>query len=111
MWYVITTKKKLAIKVHLIEPWSNTPDTHITTFDSQLEMRQVECKDHRVTVTEAEKVNHFVAQMYACNLIKAKYLDDWEESDNKLWGDTHPHFTEKYAKERQKLASNKSNKF
>ena len=50
-WYVITTKEKLAIKAHLLKPWSNTPDTHITTFARQLDMRQAKCKDHGVTVT------------------------------------------------------------
>ena len=37
-WYVITTKEKLAIKVHLIYPWSDKPNTHITTFAFQLDM-------------------------------------------------------------------------
>ena len=63
-----------------------------------------------VTVTKANKVDHSVAQMYACNLSKANFLEDWEESNNKLWRDTHPHSMKYYAKERYKLARNKSNK-
>ena len=62
-WYVITTKEKLAIKACLLEPWSDPPNAHITTFARQLVMRQVECEDHGVKVTEADKVNHFVLQM------------------------------------------------
>ena len=53
---------------------------------------------------------HFVAQMYVCNIFKAKFLDDWEESGDKSWGFTQPHFTKQYAKENCKLARNKSNK-
>ena len=79
-WYVITTKEKLAIKAHFFEPWSDTLDAHIPTFPRQLERRQVECGDHGVTVTEADKVDHFVSQMYACNLSEEMFLDDWEES-------------------------------
>ena len=77
-WYVITTKENLAIKMHFLEPWRDTPNYHITTFDRQLHRRQVECENHGVTVTKEEKVDHFVAQMYACDLFEAKFLDDWE---------------------------------
>ena len=62
-WYVITTKEKLSIKAHFLEPWSNTSETHITTFSFQLGRRQVECEYHGVTVTKADKVYHFMAQM------------------------------------------------
>ena len=48
--------------------------------------------------------------MYACDLFEAKFLDDWEESNGNSWGGTQPHFTKQYAKERCKLARNKSNK-
>ena len=37
-------------------------------------------------------------------------MDEWEESNDKSWGGTQPHFTKQYAKECQKLAHNKSNK-
>ena len=104
------TKEKLATKAHFLNPWSDTPNAHITTFSRQLDRRQVECRDHGVTVTEAKKLGHFVAQMYACDLFGAKILDDWEESNDKSWGATYLHFTKKYAKECRNLARNKSNK-
>ena len=83
-WYIITIKEKLAIKAYFLDPWSGTPDSHITTFACQLDMRQVKYEDHGVTVTEADKLDHFVAQMYACDLSEAKMLDNWEESNKKL---------------------------
>ena len=73
-WYVITTKENISIKKHFLEPWSDTPNTNITTFARQLDRRQVECKDHGITVTEADKVDHFVEQMYACDLFEATFL-------------------------------------
>ena len=63
-WCVITAKKKLSIKAHFLDPWSNTTDAHVTTFARQLDRYQVECEDHGVKVKEADKVDHFVYQMY-----------------------------------------------
>ena len=60
-WYVITTKEKIAIKANSLDPWSDTPDAHITTFARQLDRRQVKYKDHGVTFTKAKKVDHSVA--------------------------------------------------
>ena len=102
-WYDITTKEKLAMKTHFLTPWSDTPEAHITTFARQLDRRQVKCEDHGVTITNDDKVDHFVAQMYACGLFDSKLLNDWEETADKLWGATHPHFTPQFDKERRNL--------
>ena len=101
--YVITTKEKLAIKAHFLAPWSDTPEGHVTAFALQLDRRQVKCKDHGDTFTDDDKVDRFVAQMYACSLSEAKFLDNWEETANKLWRATQPHFPRKFKKERRKL--------
>ena len=60
-WYVITTKEKLVIKSHFLTPWSDTTESHIKTFVRQLDRRQLECKEHGVTVTNDDKADHFVA--------------------------------------------------
>ena len=85
-WYVIKRLSLVVMTAQFLDPWRDTPDAHVTTFSPHFYRRQVECENHGVTVTEAKKVDHFVSQMYACNLFKAKSLDDWEESNNKLWG-------------------------
>ena len=64
-WYVINTKDNLAIKAHFLAPWSNTQEAHVTTFAHQMDRRQVECEGNGVIVTNDDKVDHFVAQMYA----------------------------------------------
>ena len=83
-WYIITTKEKLAIKTHCLAPWSDTTDVHFKTFVCQLDRPQVEYEYHGFTITEDDKVDYFVSQMYACDLFEAKFLDDWEDSSNKL---------------------------
>ena len=75
-WYVITTKEKLDIKSNFLAPCSDTPDAHVTTFARQLDRLQVDCKDNGVTITNDDKVDHFVAQMYACGLFEAKFLEN-----------------------------------
>ena len=71
-------------------------------------MYQVECEEHGITVTKANKVDHFMSQIYACNLFEANVLDNWEESDNRSWGATQPHFTKQYVKECITLERDKS---
>ena len=97
--YVITTKEKLVTKTHFLAPWSDTPQAHVTTFARQLGWRQVECKDHGVMVTDDDNVDHFVDQMYACGLFKAKFLDNWEETVDNLWRATQPLFMWQFNKE------------
>ena len=92
-WYIITIKENLTINSHFLAPRIDTLDAHISTFARQPERRQVECKYHGVMVTNDDKVEYFVSQMYVCGLFEKKFLDDWEESSNNLWGATQPHFT------------------
>ena len=61
-------------------------------------------------VADDDKVDHLVAQMYACGTFEAKFLDDWEETSDKSWGETQPHFMRQVNKERQKLEREKSQK-
>ena len=49
-----------------------------------------------------------MAQMYACGLFETKILDDWDETANNSWGETHPHFTQQFNKERRKIEGEKS---
>ena len=90
------------MKAHSLVPCSDTPEAHVTTFGRKLDTRQVEYEIHGVTVTNDKKVDHFVAHMYACGLFEAKFLDYWEETADKSWGATHPHFTRHFNKENLK---------
>ena len=76
-WFVITNSEKVAIKAHFHTTWSNTPNSHITTFARQLDRRQIECSNDGVTITDNDKVVYFIQEMYVCGLFKARFLDDW----------------------------------
>ena len=78
---------------YFLAPWSDTLEAHITTFERQLERHQVEYEDHGFTITNDDKVDHFAAQMYTCGLFEAKFMDNWQDTADKSWGVTHPHFT------------------
>ena len=80
----------MAIKAHFLAPWRNTPETHVATFARQLDMRQIDCEYHRVTITNNNKVDYFVEQVYACGLSEAKFMYNWEETADKSWGATPP---------------------
>ena len=109
-WYVITNAEKIAIKAAFHAPWADTPNAHVTTFARQLDRRQTECLDHGVTITDAEKVVHFIEQMYTCGLFEARFLDDWEESTDKSWATTLPLFVAQFNKERRTLERANNNK-
>ena len=72
-WYVITTKEKIAIKAHFLEPWSDTPNAHITTLSHQLDMRQVEYEDHGLTVAEATKWTTLWQRCTPATYLKPKF--------------------------------------
>ena len=81
------------------EPWSYTPNSHITTFACQLELRKTECKDNLVIVSDADKVEHFVAQMHLFDIFESKLLDNWEDGTVKAWSSTRKNFVTQYNKE------------
>ena len=89
--------------MHFHAPWSNTPNSHIITFARQLDCRQIECSDHGVSITEDDKVVHFIQEMYGCGLFEGRFLDNWEEITNKTWKATLPLFTAQFNKEQRTL--------
>ena len=103
IWYVIITKNKLAIKSHFLAPCSDTPEAHVTNSVQQLHRHQAECEDHSVTINDNNNVDHLVAHMYVCGLFEAKFLYNWEETANKFWRATQPHFTWQFNKKWRKL--------
>ena len=41
--------------------------------------------------------------MYLCDIFESKFLDDWEEAQDKTWAATKPLFVTQYNKEQRKL--------
>ena len=80
-------------------PWSNTPNTHVRTFASQLDERQLKCADFTVTISNAEKTVFFVGQMDLSGLYENEFLEDYDESNNQSWEKTVEAFTKQYDRE------------
>ena len=93
-WYVITNKEKLDVKALFHKPWSDTPNSQIKTYTRQLERRQVNGQDSNVIISESDKVNHFVSQMYLSEIFEYIFLDDWEDGSNKGWASTKKLFAD-----------------
>ena len=85
------------------KPWSDTPKSHITTFARQLEFRQSICKENLVIITDTDKFDHFVAQMYLSDIFESKLLDNWEDGTDKDWFSTKTFFVTQYNKEQRKI--------
>ena len=84
-------------------PWSNTPNSRVTTFARQLKLRQAKCKGNLVIITNADKVDHFVAQMYLSDIFESKFLDDWEDGTDKDWVSTKKYLVTQCNKEQRKI--------
>ena len=102
-WYIITNKEKLDVEALFHETCSNTPMSHSTTFACELERRQAKCEDNLVIITNVDKVDHFVAQMYLSDIFESKFLEDWEDGTNKDWVSTKILFVAQYNKEQHKI--------
>ena len=98
-WFIITNSEKVAIKAHFHAPWSNTSNSHITTFAHQLDCCQINCSYHGFTIADDNTVVNFIQEMYVCGLFKARFLDNWEENTTKTWKVTLPLFTTQFNKE------------
>ena len=102
-WFVITKIENVSIKAHFHALWSDTPNSHITTFARQIDRRQIECSNHGFTITDDDKFVHFIQKMYVCGLFEARFLDDWGKKTTKTWKVTLPLLTTKLNKERRTL--------
>ena len=64
----------------------------------QLDRRQDECAELNVTISDGDKILHFIGEMFASELFDRKFLDDWEDEESKTWSETIAHFGEEYGK-------------
>ena len=54
------------------------PDQHITEYARQLDRRQRDCIRMKTTISESDKVDLFVKNMYTSRLYEEKFLVEWE---------------------------------
>ena len=97
-WYNITNAHQLAIKIHFVALWGETPDTHANTYAWQLDKRQAKCADLKVVITDDNKTLHFIGQMYAADVFDRNFLDDWEDAVVNDWAAIVAHFKVEFDK-------------
>ena len=52
-WFKITNTDNIKIRTYFESPWSDTPNTHGNTFETQLDDRQLKCADFTVTISSS----------------------------------------------------------
>ena len=60
------------------------PNQDITAFARQLDKRQQDCAKLKTSVSENDKVDFFVKNMYDCNLFEAKFPKDMRSKKGPL---------------------------
>eukprot|EP00584_Thalassiosira_punctigera_P003639 CAMPEP_0172533752 /NCGR_PEP_ID=MMETSP1067-20121228/6340_1 /TAXON_ID=265564 ORGANISM="Thalassiosira punctigera, Strain Tpunct2005C2" /NCGR_SAMPLE_ID=MMETSP1067 /ASSEMBLY_ACC=CAM_ASM_000444 /LENGTH=437 /DNA_ID=CAMNT_0013318427 /DNA_START=299 /DNA_END=1609 /DNA_ORIENTATION=- len=98
LWYTITNEQKIAIKKQFFAPWSETPDVHVKTYRAQLDRRQIECGNLDVTISDNNKVLHFVGEMENSGLFTCKFLDKMEDSGAVDWVTTVKNWSKEFDK-------------
>ena len=98
-WFTITNTENMKMRTYFESPWSDTPNSHVKTFATQLDKRHLECADFTVTISNVVKTIFFVRQMDLSGLYENEFLEDYDESDDQSWETTVEVFTKKYDRE------------
>ncbi len=96
MWYTITNGQKIAIKKRFFAPWSKTPDAYVKTYGAQLDRRQIECGNLDVTISNDNKVIHFVGEMENSGLFTREFLDKMEDAGAVDWDTTVKNWSKEF---------------
>ena len=59
-WFTITNTKNVKMRTYFESPWYDTPNSHVKTFATHLDERQLECADFTVTISNVDKTVFFV---------------------------------------------------
>ena len=73
-WFKITNTDNIKIRTYFESPWSDTPNAHGKTFETQLDERQLKCADFTVTISNVDKTVFFVGQMDLSVLYENEFL-------------------------------------
>ena len=69
---------------------------HITAFATRLNREQKELKRQKITITDNDKLQHYLLEMYDSNQFDRRELTDWEKKDDadKKWDNATEYFEE-----------------
>ena len=84
------------MRTYFDPPWSDTPNTHVKTFATQLNERQLGSANFMVTISNVNKTVFFVGQINLSGLYQNEFLEDYHKSDDRSWEKTVEVFTKQY---------------
>ena len=73
------------MRTYFETPWSDTPNSHVKTFATQLDKRKLECSDFMVTISNIDKTVFFVGHMDMSGIYKNKFLEDYDKNEGEIW--------------------------
>ena len=98
-WYTITDSDQDDAEENFRAPWSDFPNSHISTYARRLTRLQNEAMDVNLEITDATKLRVLVKSIRASGLFTRKFLDKYEDSTTqKTWTVQLPLFVVEYAK-------------
>ena len=84
-WPVITKPERMATKAAFIDPWSNSPNQHISAYARDLTRRKNNAKKYDIKITDDNKVTQLVACIYKVDILKDLVMEKWEKTGDRIW--------------------------
>ena len=82
----------MATKAAFIDPWSNSPDQHLSAYAQDLTRRQNNATKYDVKITDDDKLTQLVACIYEADILEDSVMEKWEESGDRSWTTTVKEF-------------------
>lgn len=108
-WCVLDTEETRRIKLNYFRGWNEEAEEEaLAMFGKRLDDEQEELAEDNIIVTSADKLQHYMEQMYASEIFEQRNYDDWEDLDeeDKTWDNATDTF-ENYVKKQRKYNRNK----
>ena len=93
-WCKLDTRVVKKMKEHYYRGWEVHIDEHIEEFVKRLNEEQKSLVRDQVKVTDDDKLQHFMEEMYDCNIFDRRDYKEWEDKadPDKTWAAAVKHF-------------------
>ena len=98
-WCKLDTNAITEMKASYYEKWN--PTNHITDFVKRLDKDQAQLATSNITISNEDKLQFYIEQMYASRTFQRDAMMKWEEKAmaNKTWDNAKAYFEEETSKE------------
>jgi hypothetical protein len=95
-WCKLDTRETKKLKKHYYRGWEIDHEEHIEEFIKRLNEEQISLGRDKVVISNDDKLQHFLEEMYDCGMFDRRDYKEWEtkEDDDKTWEAATAHFTE-----------------